>query len=269
MRTDRAKERRAGRSAQFTLIELLVVIAIIAILAAMLMPALERARSDAMKMSCRSNIHQQLLAIQMYANDADGIVPNTPRRRGDVVHPWEYLPTYETGKDWGGIPGFYKGLGLLAKGGYVSAPKTANGNPAADRSPVLDCPSADWHSPVRLNRWDFTWDANPNSCVYFRGEYMYRGMGSIGWPSDYEPRHGPALHQGVGELVAMYDNGYVSWDNWAGTGKDRTNHDDGFYNIGLYNGSAHGVGDPEWTKTANTTYYASNIHRWLDEQWNR
>jgi prepilin-type N-terminal cleavage/methylation domain-containing protein len=56
----------------FTLIELLVVIAIIAILAAMLMPALERARDAARRASCTANQHQLYTSTVMYANDYDG-----------------------------------------------------------------------------------------------------------------------------------------------------------------------------------------------------
>jgi len=59
----------------FTLIELLVVIAIIAILAAILFPVFGRARENARKSSCASNLKQLGLAAQMYSQDFDEILP--------------------------------------------------------------------------------------------------------------------------------------------------------------------------------------------------
>ncbi|MBU6408766.1 MAG: type II secretion system GspH family protein [Verrucomicrobia bacterium] len=64
-----------GRPAAFTLIELLVVIGIIAILAAMLMPALARARQTAQRITCLNSLRQVNIALGIYANDNRGCYP--------------------------------------------------------------------------------------------------------------------------------------------------------------------------------------------------
>ena len=109
------QRRSAGRHTRaFTLIELLVVIAIIGILAAMLLPALNKAREKGRMAVCVSNLRQISIAIHLYTDEDDG-----------------YMPTPSGGT---GVPTWPKLLGR-----YM--PQKGAGSTASPNR-VFDCPSA-------------------------------------------------------------------------------------------------------------------------------
>ncbi|WP_294437470.1 DUF1559 domain-containing protein [uncultured Victivallis sp.] len=145
-----SRERRTIRS--FTLIELLIVIAIIAILAAMLLPALNKARERARTTTCINNSKQIGSGINMYTGDYNDLLPPT------IVTLLGNQEPRSISEYFNGISEV--GLGLVAAQGYLGPGSNKENSEYPANAPkwlrpaVLHCPSSPLNDGWNVNR---TW----------------------------------------------------------------------------------------------------------------
>lgn len=255
----------AGRWGGFTLIELLVVIAIIAILAALLLPALSKAKIKAQAVNCMSNQRQLTLAWTMYADDNEGRLPpnvSGSRSRGGWVDGWL---DFEVGNTDNTNTVFL----INAKIG----PYTKNIG-------IYQCPADKYDCVIRGQRFLRVRSVSMNSYVgvvdsdYGTRQnppcYIYRKMSDIKRPPPVE------LWVFVDEHPDSINDGWLtdSWPGGGGWGDLPASYHAGACGIGFADGhgEVHKWKDPgtiqpvkkRTDRTWNT--YAPNDTRWFMER---
>ena len=248
-----------------------MVIAIIAILAAMLLPALQRAKLAAKTTQCASTLHHLGLGLAMYCDDNNGMLPPdnydmNPGSAGWGIDRAIHQVLYGSGGNpypWG-VYGAKKGIGHVLAGGYLGGWR----NIVATWEPTY--PNGQGGPPQTCegnrNTW-IDWSQNPPpSGVVVLASYDYRGWIPVGSPSidaDVPSPRIDAMRQRAALWCRMLD-----WDTggFAVAGFLYT-HPNGF-NVLRYDGSVWFFPDPNG-RTASTYVYfcdsAGFIRDYLDK----